>query len=661
MKRFARLYQELDESTKTNHKVSALVRYFQEVDASDAAWAVWFLCGNRPRRVVPVSRLRDWCAELAAIPEWLFTESYDFVGDLAETIALLLPEPLNVSEGTLHVWVTERLLPMANLDEAGRKVVVRCAWDELDSKQRFVFNKLLTGGFRVGVSRKLVTRALAEFSKLPSDVIAHRLMGTWTPTKESFEQLISSDTNDTEISRPYPFCLANPLPDLHTSGESLISRDESRFPASGGCQSPDGTATNLSGDSRPPLALKNVADWCFEWKWDGIRAQIVKRQQQVFVWSRGEELLTERFPEIVVAAKELPDGTVLDGELVGWKNGHVLPFADLQKRITRKTVGKKILADVPVRFLGFDVLELDGVDRRKSPFAERRELLEMLLGRPDRAERVPACSGDMGLPELADARSGLRNAASVGRRKKKRGPNSDESGYGTILIERSLTISPQLAIESWDQAMQLRSCSREQRVEGLMLKRRDSEYGNGRVAGLWWKWKVEPYHCDAVLIYAQRGHGRRASKFTDYTFAAWDNGQLVPFAKAYSGLTDAEIREVDEFIRANTIERFGPVSSVKAELVFELAFEGLQLSNRHKAGIAVRFPRIARWRKDKTADQADTLETIRSLAQAAYPTDNDAVEQISEGSVASLETIDPESDEELGGLFAKRKEPKLLE
>ncbi len=605
MKRFARLYQELDESTKTNHKVSALVRYFQEVDASDAAWAVWFLCGNRPRRVVPVSRLRDWCAELAAIPEWLFAESYDFVGDLAETIALLLPEPLNVSEGTLHVWVTERLLPMASLDEAGRKVVVRSAWDELDSKQRFVFNKLLTGGFRVGVSRKLVTRALAEFSSLPADVIAHRLMGTWTPTKESFEQLISSDTNDTEISRPYPFCLANPLPDLHASGEIEAH-------------------------------VGDVTDWCFEWKWDGIRAQIIKRQQQVFVWSRGEELLTERFPEIVAAAKELPDGTVLDGELVGWKNGHVLPFADLQKRITRKTVGKKILADVPVRFLAFDVLELDGVDRRKSPFAERRKLLELLLGSRVREN-------------------------SVGRLKKKRGPNSDESGYGTNLIERSLTLSPQLAIESWDHAMQLRSGSREQRVEGLMLKRRDSEYGNGRVAGLWWKWKVEPYHCDAVLIYAQRGHGRRASKFTDYTFAAWDNGQLVPFAKAYSGLTDAEIREVDEFIRANTIERFGPVSSVKAELVFELAFDGLQLSNRHKAGIAVRFPRIARWRKDKTADQADTLETIRSLAQSAYSAEVDAVEQISEGPVANFETTDPESDEELGGLFAKRKEPKLLE
>jgi DNA ligase 1 len=254
MKRFARLYQELDESTKTNHKVSALVRYFHEIDASDAAWAVWFLCGNRPRRVVPVSRLRDWCAELAAIPEWLFAESYDFVGDLAETIALLLPEPLNVSEGTLHAWVTERLLPMASLDEAGRKVVVRSAWDELDSKQRFVFNKLLTGGFRVGVSRKLVTRALADFSGLPADVIAHRLMGTWKPTEESFGQLISSDTNDTEISRPYPFCLANPLPDLDTSREPLISLDEANLLASGGCQSPDGTAAGLSGDSRPPLA-----------------------------------------------------------------------------------------------------------------------------------------------------------------------------------------------------------------------------------------------------------------------------------------------------------------------------------------------------------------------------------------------------------------------
>ncbi|MFN9719255.1 MAG: ATP-dependent DNA ligase [Planctomycetota bacterium] len=598
MKRFTRLYQELDESTKTNQKVSALVRYFQDVDESDAAWAVWFLCGHRPRRVVPVSRLRDWCAELAKIPEWLFAESYEFVGDLAETISLMLPEPLNVSTGTLHEWVTERLLPLADLDEDSRENVVRSAWNELDSKQRFIFNKLLTGGFRVGVSKKLVTRALAEFSGLSADVIAHRLMGTWTPARESFRHLISSDTHDAEISRPYPFCLANPLPDLRKSGD--ISAH-----------------------------LGDVTGWCIEWKWDGIRAQIVKRKQQVFVWSRGEELLTERFPEVVAAAKKLPDGTVLDGELVGWRKGHVLPFADLQKRITRKKVGQKILTDVPVRFLAFDVLELTGVDRRKAPFSERLEMLEVLLGtKADENSLMPLKSQSL---------------------------NSDEFSYGVSVSERPIALPRPLSVASWDQAIQLRSDSREQRVEGLMLKRRDSEYGNGRVAGLWWKWKVEPYHCDAVLIYAQRGHGRRASKFTDYTFAAWENGLLIPFAKAYSGLTDAEIREVDAFIRANTIERFGPVSSVKAELVFELAFEGLQRSSRHKAGIAVRFPRIARWRKDKKAYQADTLETIRSLAQSACSIEKDSVECVSDVMVATADDAESESDEELGGLFTKKR------
>ena len=602
MKRFAQLYQELDESTKTTRKVTALVRYFGDVTADDAAWAVWFLCGNRPRRAVPAGKLREWCAEVSGIPAWLLEETYDFVGDLAETIALLLPAPQCSSTGTLSEWVLDRLLPLVALKEPQKKMAVLAAWQELDRRERFVFNKLLTGGFRVGVSRKLVGKSLAEFSGVPADVIAHRLMGEWKPTAQFFASLLSLDTESSEVSRPYPFCLANSFTVAESEAGSLIQEE------------PHSVMMDQFG---PP------ENWVMEWKWDGIRAQVIRRKSQTFVWSRGEELLTERFPEVVREADRLPDGTVLDGELVAWKRGQVLPFADLQKRITRKTTSAKLLADVPVRFLAFDVMEMSSLDIRSRPLYERRPLLDQLLSQ-----------------HAADMQQTMAKSTETTTGKRSR----DREGLSpaTVPMENAIAGSPVLQPSTWDEAVRLRQTSREQRVEGLMVKRADSEYGVGRVTGLWWKWKMDPWHCDAVLIYAQRGHGRRASKFTDYTFAAWDNGQLVPFAKAYSGLTDAEIREVDKFIRANTLERFGPVQSVKAELVFELAFEGMQLSSRHKAGIAVRFPRIARWRRDKKAEEADTLENIRNL-----------VKPLSEPAIQSPQSAAKSvPDLRLGGLFA---------
>lgn len=553
MKRFARLFQELDETTKTSRKVSSLVKYLGDVSPQDAVWAVWFLCGHRPKRTVAVGKLREWCAEVCQIPEWLFAETYDFVGDLAETISLLLPPPKQESSRTLSEWIRDHLLPLTGMKEPEKKVEIVGAWNELPQLERFVFNKLLTGGFRVGLSQKLVSKAIAQFSGIPVDVIAHRLMGEWRPTESFFLSLLSHDTTSSENSRPYPFCLAHAM----TIAEADRTEDPSH---------PSDPSAQLTE------RLGSVQDWLLEWKWDGIRAQVIRRNQQTFVWSRGEELLTERFPEILPDVAHLPDGTVLDGELVGWKNQQVLPFADLQKRIARKSVGRKLLADVPVRFLAFDLLEFGGEDLRSRPLKERRDQLETLL------------------PLATDPTSGS-----------------------------TLAIAERLKPDTWAEAFALRQCSRERRVEGLMLKRADSEYGVGRVTGLWWKWKIDPYHCDAVLIYAQRGHGRRASKFTDYTFAAWEEEQLVPFAKAYSGLTDAEIREVDRFIKANTLERFGPVQTVRAELVFELAFEGLQVSSRHKAGIAVRFPRITRWRRDKKIEDADSIASIRSLVQQNSP------------------------------------------
>lgn len=584
MKRFAQLYQELDETTKTSRKVSSLVKYLGDVSPQDAVWAVWFLCGHRPKRTVAVGKLREWCAEVCGIPEWLFAETYDFVGDLAETISLLLPPPKYTSSRTLSEWIFEHLLPLTGMKEFEKKAAIVGAWSELAQLERFVFNKLLTGGFRVGLSQKLVRKAIAQFSGIPVDVIAHRLMGHWQPTESFFLSLLSHDTTSSENSRPYPFCLAHAM--------TIAELDSTEDSEAAGRVDPSVALTERLG---------SVDDWLLEWKWDGIRAQIIRRNQQTFIWSRGEELLTERFPEIVQDVDELPDGTVLDGEVVGWKNQQVLPFADLQKRITRKSIGRKLLADVPVRFLAFDLLELEGKDLRSRPMKERRSQLETML------------------------------------------PLATDSNF-----DSALAIAERLKPDTWADAFAIRQTSRERRVEGLMLKRADSEYGVGRVTGLWWKWKIDPYHCDAVLIYAQRGHGRRASKFTDYTFAAWEGDQLVPFAKAYSGLTDAEIREVDRFIRENTLERFGPVQTVKAELVFELAFEGLQISNRHKAGIAVRFPRITRWRRDKKIEDADSIGSIRSLVQQNSPA---IAAPVLTGSTRTRKPKPAAPPAKLGGLF----------
>ncbi|CAN5592420.1 ATP-dependent DNA ligase [soil metagenome] len=525
MKHFVALFTALDETTKTTEKVAAMVAYFTNATPADAAWAVYFLSGRKTKQAVPTKRLRAWAGEAANVPEWLFEECYETVGDLAETIALLLPVGTRSSDESLCEWVEQRLLKLRSLSEDDQKAAVLAAWRELGLQARFVWNKLITGSFRVGVSQLLVTRAIAQASGLAADTIAHRLMGEWQPTASFYEALIDADGPDAAKSRPYPFFLAHPLP----------------------------------GD---PIDLGTVAEWQAEWKWDGIRAQMIRRGSESFVWSRGEELVTERYPELLAVADAFPDGTAIDGEILPWKGGQVLPFADLQRRIGRKTVCNKLLQDVPVILMAYDLLEANGNDLRGESLSQRRNKLETLV---------------------------------------------------MSLNQPALKLSELVIIESWADLATLRATSRAQQVEGLMLKRRTSPYRVGRVTGDWWKWKVEPFTVDAVLIYAQAGHGKRSGLFTDYTFGIWDGGQLVSFAKAYSGLTDAEIRQVDAFIRSHTLERFGPVRTVKPELVFELGFEGIQLSNRHKSGLAVRFPRMLRWRTDKKPEEADTLERVRTL------------------------------------------------
>lgn len=546
MKRFAALYRSLDESNRTRDKVAALTDHFRKTPPEDAVWAVSFFSGRRLGRLVTTPKLRQWAAEMAGIPHWLFEESYGLVGDLAETIALVLPEPIKTTDRPLHAWIEECLLPLKGFSDADARESITSAWAELEPWERFVFNKLVTGGFRVGVSRKLLSRGLAAAAGIDEAVVSHRLMGDWEPTGAFFEQLLDPDAADADGSRPYPFFLAY---SLEANPESL---------------------------GEPP-------DFQVEWKWDGIRGQLIRRSGSCALWSRGEELVTDRYPEIAEASRKLPDGTVLDGEILPWKDGRPLDFGALQRRIGRKTVSRRLRDAVPVVLMTYDLLEFAGKDIRSRPLAERREQLEALVA-------------EAGCP--------------------------------------SIVLSPLVTAPDWAALSELRRNARRLGVEGFMLKRLASAYGDGRRKGDWWKWKVAPLTADAVLIYAQQGHGRRAGLFTDYTFAVWDDGALVPFAKAYSGLDDAEIRAVDRFVRGHTLERFGPVRSVTPELVFEIAFEAIRPSSRHKSGVAVRFPRIARWRRDKRPEAADTLDTLKALLTT--PENQDGLQLPDDGGDQSL-------------------------
>ncbi|MGV8879552.1 MAG: ATP-dependent DNA ligase [Sphingobacteriaceae bacterium] len=538
MKAFAQLFLSLDETNKTNEKVRVLHDYLLSVPDADKMHMLALFTGRKPKRQINSTQLRNWAMEITLIPDWLFEESYHVVGDLAETIALLLPKPITDqgSGKNLSAWIAE-IKGLSALDEEQRKLWLIASWSMLDAQERFVFNKLLTGGFRVGVSQTLVIKALSQISKLDAATLTHRMMGNWLPEQYAYEELTSAQGAIDDISRPYPFFLAYPIQETSEKQKS---------------------AEELA------VALGDAAEWQAEWKWDGIRAQVINRKQEIFIWSRGEDLATEKFPELHSFLKSLPDGTVLDGEIITFRDELPLPFGLLQTRIGRKNLTKKILEENPVVFIAYDCIEYQGIDIRNQPQTERRQILERL-------QKVAA-------PEY-----------------------------------QAFRISPIIKFESWKALAEIRSQSREMVAEGLMLKRKNAGYQVGRKKGDWWKWKIDPLSVDAVMIYAQKGHGRRADLYTDYTFAVWDGDKLVPFAKAYSGLTDKEINKVDYFIKRNTLEKFGPVRTVKPELVFEIGFEGINASNRHKSGVALRFPRILRWRTDKKKEEADTLETLKQL------------------------------------------------
>lgn len=525
MKRFAALYEQLDQTQRSKEKIQALVRFFEESSPEDALWLVALLMGKRRRRPVKSSLLRQWAAEEAQLPPWLFEASYQVAGDLAETMALVLPPAQGHKDQGLAQWMKE-LAELQTLPEEQKEAWIKATWRQLEAMERFAFNKLLTGGFRVGVSAKSAIKAIALHLDKPEDEISLRLAGNWTPEAHSWALLLESDSDQGLKGRPYPFCLAYGLEEA-------------------------------------PEALGAAEDWQVEWKWDGIRGQIIVRDREVYVWSRGEELVSHQFPEFGLWKDALPEGTVLDGEIVAWEKEEVGPFHQLQHRLGRKKPGQKLMKEYPVRFIAYDVLEWQGKDLRGQALAERRKVLEALV---------------------------------------QEGPPG-------------LLASEVLPIKDWKEAMALRDTARERKAEGLMLKSKQSPYRVGRKKGDWWKWKLDPRSIDAVLIYAQRGHGRRANLYTDFTFAVWRGEELVPFAKAYSGLTDEEMKQVDAFVKKHSLESFGPVRRVEPLLVFEIGFEGIQPSSRHKSGVSVRFPRMLRWRQDKKAEDANRLEDLMGFLE----------------------------------------------
>ena len=560
MKRFTRLFCELDRTTRTNEKVAALERYFSEAPPADAAWALHFLSGRTLLRLIPTRLLWGLIVAEAQLPEWLVAECHDAVGDWAETMALLLPDGEAGVERSLSELIEQRLLPLGHLPDNARRSLLIRTWRELGSAERLVWNKLITGEFRVGAARTLVVRALAKVARDDPAVMAHRVMGKWQPTGDDFRRLLEPDGGEVAVARPYPFYLASPLEPMLRKGSSVEE-------------------------------LGDVREWQVEWKWDGIRAQWIRRAGEMMLWSRGEEMITETFPEIAEAGALLPDGTVLDGEVMAWRGEGPLPFASLQRRLGRKAVDEETRKAVPVAFVAYDLLEWNGGDFRQRPLAERRRRLEEIIARMEVGRRKVAMDGAPLLPGFEEETA---TAAAV------------------------LRVSPLVRVETWADVARVHEEARQHGVEGLMLKRAQSPYGVGRQRGDWWKWKVDPFVIDAVLIAAQRGHGRRASLFTDYTFGLWHHGELAPVAKAYSGLTDEEILEVDAFVRRNTLEKFGPLRRVAPLMVFELAFEGIQKSSRHRSGVAVRFPRINRWRHDKKAEEADTVEALVALASDSH-------------------------------------------
>ncbi|MEO1503881.1 MAG: cisplatin damage response ATP-dependent DNA ligase [Pseudomonadota bacterium] len=544
---FAQLLTSLVFTPSRNSKLRLLMRYFDKAPDPDRGWALAAIAGEMDLRAVQPSVIRGLVEE--RVDPVLFRLSYDYVGDLAETVSLIWPaEP----EGT-SVRLSDVVDQLAAASRSETPALLVRLFDQLPPEERFALIKLATGGMRVGVSARLAKTALSEWAgeqgvDAPVERIEELWHGLEPPYVALFQWLSGGGPEpDVDLSLAFrPMMLAHPI------DAALYSADELKANA----ESEEATRARLAERLAP-------SDFAAEWKWDGIRVQAVATDNGRKIYSRTGEDIGHSFPDLVEAMRWR--GCV-DGELLVVRDGEVAPFSDLQKRLGRKTVSAKMLREFPAHIRAYDLLHDGETDLRGRPFAERRTRLEAWASENE-ADRL------------------------------------DLSGI--------------VDFAQWDALAEIRAGARAAAQEGLMLKRRDAVYVGGRPIGQWFKWKRDPLTADCVLMYAQRGHGKRSSYYSDYTFGAWRGGEdgpeLTPVGKAYSGYTDEELLKLDRWIRNNTTDRFGPVRAVKTELVFEVAFDAVQVSTRHKSGVAMRFPRIKRIRWDKPAHEADRLETLQRM------------------------------------------------
>lgn len=537
----AALVRDLPSIASVAARTARLAEHFAAADEASAAWTLWFLLGHRLRRPVPSAALRRWVAARAGISEELAAACHDHVGDLAETLSLLLPERDAPAEDLpLAQLVAEGVVPLASAPREAQERIVESFWRRLDRDGAFLYHKLLTGAFRVGAAQGLATRAAAAALGVDPPLLEERLMGGFEPGAAAWRALREPPDPREAARQPRPFQLAHAIPAGFAGAAD----------ASG--------ASLLEGGGFDPGP---VSAWLFEFKWDGVRAQLIRREAPTIA-SRGEGRLDASFPEVIEAAAALPLGCVLDGEIVLWSRDRPAPFASLQRRLGVARHLPGLFDEERAILLAFDLLEAGGEDLRARSLEERRALLEALLA------ELPA---------------------------------------------DSIRLSPRLLPSSWEEADAMRRGAAERGAEGLMAKRLDGAYLGGRPRGAWWKWKLDPRTIDAVVIAAQSGHGRRAGLLSDYTLAVRDGDSLVPIAKAYSGLDERELLEIDRVLRRTILARRGPVRVVEPTIVLEIAFEGVRESPRHRSGLSLRFPRIARWRRDKAPADADRLADVRAM------------------------------------------------
>ena len=538
LNKFSKLFEDLDSNNSSNKKVNSLTKYFKLNNNLNNILTIYLLIGKKNKRFISGKSLREYYANIYKIPKWLIDECYSKVGDSAEVISLLLQDKLlekNIKDDiSLNELINEILPKLKKLDENKKKLYIKSLWEKISKDNQLIFNKILSGTFRIGVSKGLVVKAISNMTGVDESIILHRLMGELEPIEETYMFLINQKLEQKELDyKPYPFQLANTF------------------------------------DERIKETI-SVDKYQFESKWDGIRSQIIKRSNNISIWTRGEELVNKTFPELIKIISHFKNDFVLDGEILIWDENKNRPknFSLLQKRLGRKSPSLKIQKDLPVVFMAYDILEINGKDIRSKILSERRNILE----------------------------KSFSNLIS-----------EDKSIIGKIKITKLHQIS------NWIDLEEVKNSARKSNTEGLVIKDKQSEYVPGRKKGNWWKYKIDPMQLDGVLIYARPGSGKRADLYTDYSFGIWEDNKLVKFANAYSGLNNEEIRELDKWIRRNTLEKFGPVRSVKPELVFEISFDNIQISKRHKSGIALRFPRITKWRRDKNIMEADNLENALKM------------------------------------------------